>query len=271
MTAELRIDQRIWAVYHRLSPQERRAADALIEHQADLATYRAAELAALADVSKATMSRLFRRLGFDDFDEVRNHVRTLRSLGEPRTLAAPTNAKAIVAAESEAIATALRDNDVSAAIAAIASARQVLVLGWRNSYPVALHARQQLIQAREGVRLGPTPGQTIGEDLIDIGAGDVVLVFGFRRRPTGFAAMLAQAGAGGATVILVADPTLRAHGADILLECPIQGPLAFDSYAAAMSLITVLADGVMTARGSAGQARVSSISDAYTLLGEVER
>lgn len=270
MTPELRIDQRIWAVYHRLSPQERKAADVLLEHQADLAAYRAAELAVLAEVSKATMSRLFRRLGFDDFDDVRHHVRTLRNLGEPRLSANPTDAKAIVASETDAIAAVLRDNDLPAAIAAIAGARQVLVLGWRNSYAIALHARQQLAQARPAVRLGPTPGQTVGEDLVDLGSDDVVVVFGFRRRPTGFAAKLAEAGAGGATVILIADPTLGAQGADILLHCTIQGPLAFDSYAAAMSLISVLADGVMTARGSAGHARVSSISDTYTRLGEVE-
>lgn len=268
---ELRVDQRIWAVYHRLTPQERRAADTLIAHQADLATYRAAELAALADVSKATMSRLFRRLGFQDFDEMRDHVRSLRSRGEPRQANPSRDAKAIIAADSEAVASAVRDNDLTAAIAALASAEKVLVVGWRNSYPVALHARQQLSQARPQVRLAPTPGQTIGEDLVDLGPGDVVLIFGFRRRPAGFGAVLAQAGATGATVIVVSDPTLRAQGATILLQCPIQGPLAFDSYAGAMTMISVLADGVLTLQGAAGQSRVSRISDAYAAMGEVER
>lgn len=269
--AELRVDQRIWAVYHRLTPQERRAADALIAHQADLATYRAAELAVLADVSKATMSRLFRRLGFQDFDEMREHVRSLRSRGEPRPAHPTSDTKAVIVADSEAVAAALRDNDLTAAISAISSAGSVLILGWRNSYPVALHARQQLSQARANVRLAPTPGQTVGEDLVDLGPDDVVMIFGFRRRPAGFAAVLAQAGATGATVILIADPTLRAQGAGILLRCPIQGPLAFDSYAGAMTLISVLADGVLTMQGAAGQARVSRISDAYGAMDEVER
>jgi DNA-binding MurR/RpiR family transcriptional regulator len=268
---ELRVDQRIWAVYHRLTPQERKAADALIAHQADLATYRAAELAVLADVSKATMSRLFRRLGFQDFDEMREHVRSLRSRGEPRQANPNTDTKAVIAADHEAIVAALRDNDLTSAISAISAAQRVLILGWRNSYPVALHARQQLSQARPEVRLAPTPGQTIGEDLVDLGPDDVVIIFGFRRRPDGFAAALAQAGATGATVILIADPTLRARGATILLQCPIQGPLAFDSYASAMTLISVLADGVLTLQGAAGQARVSRISDAYAAMGEVER
>jgi DNA-binding MurR/RpiR family transcriptional regulator len=269
--AELRVDQRIWAVYHRLTPQERRAADTLIAHQADLATYRAAELAALADVSKATMSRLFRRLGFQDFDEMREHVRALRGRGEPRPANPPRDLKAVIASDSEAITAAVRDNDLTAAIVAVSRAERVLILGWRNSYPVALHARQQLSQARPQVRLAPTPGQTIGEDLVDLGPDDVVMVFGFRRRPANFTAVLAQAGATGATVVLIADPTLRARGGSIFLQCPIQGPLAFDSYAGAMTLISVLADGVLALQGAAGQARVSRISDAYAEMLEVER
>jgi DNA-binding MurR/RpiR family transcriptional regulator len=71
---ELRIDERIAEHYTGLSPQERRAADVLLAHLDDLAIYRAAELADLAGVSKATMSRLFRHLGFDDFGEVREHL-----------------------------------------------------------------------------------------------------------------------------------------------------------------------------------------------------
>src|SRR4051812_50126963 len=89
-----RIDERITQRYAVLSPQERRAAETLLEHLDDLATYRSAELADLAGVSKATMSRLFRSLGFTDFDEGRDHLRGLRSAGEPRRLdgASPTPA-----------------------------------------------------------------------------------------------------------------------------------------------------------------------------------
>ena len=58
-----RIDERITDRYAELSPQEQRAAQTLLEHLDELATYRSAELAELAGVSKATMSRLFRHLG----------------------------------------------------------------------------------------------------------------------------------------------------------------------------------------------------------------
>ena len=50
----------------------------------------------------------------------------------------------------------------SAAIAALAQARGVLLLGLRNSYPVAMHLRQQLMQVREQVLLAPQPGDAGG-------------------------------------------------------------------------------------------------------------
>jgi hypothetical protein len=46
--------------------------------------------------------------------------------------------------------------------------------------------------------------------------------------------------------------------------------LAYDSYAAAMSLVGVLADGVLTATGRAGRDRVSRITRTYDELAEVE-
>lgn len=79
----MRIDERIERHYPELGPQERKAADTLLDRLGDLAVYNAAELAQLSGVSKATMSRLFRRLGFADYNEVKEHVRSLRSSGVP--------------------------------------------------------------------------------------------------------------------------------------------------------------------------------------------
>lgn len=268
----MRIDERITLHHDALSPQERRAAATLLEHLDDLATYRAAELAQMADVSKATMSRLFRSLGFADFDEVRAHLRSLRTAGEPRRVDGAPDLEAYVAHETEAIAHVVALPTLTAAVALVAGARRVLVVGWRNSHPVALHLRQQLAQARADVRLAPLPGQVMGEELADLGPGDTVVAVGFRRRPSGFGAFLAEAAATGADVVLVADPTALplAGQASVWLECPVHSGLAYDSYAAAMSLVGVLADGVLSHLGSTGRARVAAISATYDRLGEVE-
>ncbi|MGK2874902.1 MAG: MurR/RpiR family transcriptional regulator [Nocardioides sp.] len=269
--AAMRIDERIARHRSTLSPQERRAADTLLDHIDDLATYRAAELANLAGVSKATMSRLFRSLGFADFDEVRDHLRGLRHAGEPRPSDTDSDLSSHHGAETEAITRALASDHLGEAVGLLAGARRVLVVGWRNSYPVALHLREQLIQARPAVTVGPTPGQVIGEELADLGAGDVVVAIGFRRRPAGFAAFVAAARATGADVVLISDPTGMAYlnEATVWLECPLSGALAFDSYAAAMSVVTVLADGVLR-QAVGGSERISAISTTYETLGEIE-
>ncbi len=269
----MRIDERIARRHATLTPQERKAATALLAHLDDLATYRAAELAVLAGVSKATMSRLFRSLGFTDFDEVREHLRALRSAGEPRRVDGSPDLAVHAAAEGDAITRVLHQPVIAEAARLLATAGRVLVVGWRNSHPVALHLRQQLVQARAGVTLAPLPGQVVGEELAGLGAGDAVVVLGFRRRPRGFAEFLDAAAATGARVVLVADATalpLVDRVVDVWLECPVQTGLAFDSYAAAMSLVGVLADAVLSECGTDARDRVSAISRTYDRLGELE-
>jgi len=266
------IDERITRCRPGLTSQERRAADTLLAHLDDLATYRAAELAELAGVSKATMSRLFRSLGFAGFDEVREHLRALRTAGEPRAVAGAPDLAGHAEQEAAAVAAALLQPAVAAAVAVLADARSVLVVGWRNSHPVALHLRGQLVQARPRVSLAPLPGQVLGEELADLGPGDAVVAVGFRRRPAGFGGFLATAAATGADVVLLGDPTAAGHSgaARVWLPCPVQGSLAYDSYAAAMSLVGVLADGVLSRAGGAGRRRISTISSTYRQLAEVE-
>jgi DNA-binding MurR/RpiR family transcriptional regulator len=268
----LRIDERIARSHPSLSVQERRAAETLLEHLDDLATYRAAELAALAGVSKATMSRLFRSLGFADFDEVRDHLRALRTAGEPRRAEGPPDLAAHAHQEATALAAAVLQPEVADAVTVLADARRVLVVGWRNSHPVALHLREQLVQARPQVALAPLPGQVLGEELVDLGRGDAVVAVGFRRRPAGFAEFMATAATTGADVVLVGDPTAAGHSshARVWLQCSVQGALAYDSYAAAMSLVGVLGDGVLSRVGRSGRERISAISATYDRLAEME-
>jgi DNA-binding MurR/RpiR family transcriptional regulator len=270
--ADERIDQRIARCAPALTAQERRAAETLLAHLDDLGTYRAGELAALAGVSKATMSRLFRSLGFTGFDEVRGHLRALRAAGEPRRVDSPPDLAAHAGQEAAAVAQAVLQPGIAEAVAVLADARSVLVVGWRNSHPVALHLREQLVQARPRVALAPLPGQVLGEELADLGPGDAVVAVGFRRRPAGFARFLAAAAGTGADVVLLGDPTAAGHAgpARVWLPCPVEGALAYDSYAAAMSLVGVLADGVLSRAGRAGRERISAISATYDRLAEVE-
>jgi len=270
-----RIDERIAERYGDLSPQERRAADVLLAHLDDLAIYRAAELAELAGVSKATMSRLFRHLGFDDFGEVREHLRLLRNKGVPIAVeAAPSLAAHLEheIANLQAAMSRLDETRLDAAASLLTRAGRVVVLGLRSSYPIALHLRQQLSHARPGVVLAPQPGQSLSEELLGLGPDDAVVMVAFRRRPQLLAELLWLLEEAAVPVILLADPTARvlAGRTEVWLECPLTAAAAFDSYAAAMSVVAVLADRVLEQLGPLGEDRVTAIDSSYRALREIE-
>lgn len=265
--------------YDVLTPQEQRVADVIRSRPDEIALYSSAELARLSGVSKATVSRLYRRLGFSGSQEVRDLLRAQRGAGVPVDLAPGRGVDDRLAAQYRSDVDALtrlytRLDPVGLAEVAerIARAPQVLVIGQRSGYPIALHLRQQLAQLRDGVRLAPEPGSSVGEELEGIDAGDVVVLLGFQRRPSGFRRLLDAVSASPATGVLVADPSGRRFEGilDRFLEVPTASPSPFDSYAAAASLVSVLAGSVLAAAGEPGARRVAAIDRRYAELGELE-
>ncbi|EXF25679.1 RpiR family transcriptional regulator [Nesterenkonia sp. AN1] len=282
LDTETRIDARIDARYGSLPPQERHVADFLLEHLGDLAIFSAADISRETGVSKATVSRLFRKLDFEDFREVKDHARALRSRGVPTAAPvtsadndASTGVQRHEARDHENLArlgAGLAEGRLQQAVEMLAAAERVIVLGLRNSYPVALHLHQQLIQTRSKVRLAPQPGQTLGEELAGIGSGDLVVAVGFRRRPVVFGRAVRAVAASPAQLLCLGDSTSRHYAmeADCWIECPIDSEGAFDSYAAAMSLVSLLANGVLNRQLGAGRRRLSAIAKAYDELEELE-
>jgi DNA-binding MurR/RpiR family transcriptional regulator len=276
----LNIGQRIDGRYGELSPQEQRAADFILDHMSDLAVYNASELARLSGVSKATVSRLFRRLGFQDSAEVRDHARALRSLGAPlggpgASAGTPSRLAAHVEAEQDnlrRLLLTLEDGRLDAAARLVRAAQNVVIVGLRNSYPLALHLRQQLVQARDHVRLAPLPGQSLGEDLAGLGPRDVVVLLGFRRRVAGFGEIVSAIRGRDVPLVLIADSSARTYSdqATHWLECPVDSVSAFDSYATAMSLMNLLATGAMGAQVRESRTRIAAITSVYEDLDELE-
>ena len=276
----MNIGQRIDGRYGELSPQEQRAADFILDHMSDLAVYNASELARLSGVSKATVSRLFRRLGFQDSAEVRDHARALRSLGAPlggpgASAGTPSRLAAHAEAEHDnlrRLLLTLEDGRMDAAARLVQSAQNVVIVGLRNSYPLALHLRQQLVQARDNVRLAPLPGQSLGEELAGLGPRDVVVLMGFRRRVAGFGEIVSAIRRREVPLVLVADSSARKYSdqATHWLECPVDSVSAFDSYATAMSLVNLLATGAMGAQVRESRTRIAAITSVYEDLEELE-
>ncbi|MCC5884478.1 MAG: MurR/RpiR family transcriptional regulator [Halomonas sp.] len=274
------IGQRISAQYAELSAQEQRVAAFILEHFDDLAVYSAADLARVTGVSKSTVSRLFKRLGFESFQAVKHHARQLRNLGMPLVTDAQAASgdgerfKRHLAREQENLRRtlgAIEPHTFEVILQAMDQARRLLLVGFRNSYPLAMHFRQQLIQAREEVDLAPQPNQSLAEELVGLGAEDLVILFGFRRRPRLFEELVETLAALPCRVLLIGDATGASHAeqTDWWLECSLDSISAFDSYASAMSLISLLANGLLHQRLAQGRARIDAVTELYQGLDEL--
>jgi DNA-binding MurR/RpiR family transcriptional regulator len=268
------LSDRIEGAWPTLGPQEQRVAGFLRSRPDESALYNSSELARRTGVSKATVSRLYRRLGFTGSQEAREVLRAQRSAGLPVQVgddADPLAAQIAtdIARLRELVAVVDR-SALRAAAVAIAAAPRVVVVGFRSGFPIAMLLRQALAQVRPDVVLAPAAGQTLGEELAGITAEDAVVLVGFRRRPAGFGRTLAAVRDATANLVLLADPSLRASADRWRFDVPIESASPFDSSAAAASFVSLLAGEVLAALGPAGAARVDAIARSYTDLGELE-
>lgn len=275
------IDERLRDHYAELTPQEQRVADFIFASIDDLMSYNSAELARLSGVSKATVSRLFKRLGYPSYRDMRDEMRTLRQSGMPLTDSRDAvqgntllsrHYKQEMANLTQWI-NQIEGAQFGALITALSQARQVRLLGFRNSYPVALHLRQQLIQVRAGVMMMPQPGQTLAEELVDLTAQDVVIFVAFRRRPRMAKAILLQLQSLGVPVLLICEPQAQTliPLATWHLAAPLDSVSAFDSYSSAMSLANLLSNALLHDILASGRQRIHQISDLYNDLDELEQ
>lgn len=272
---------RVRAQYEQLSPVERRLADVVLNFPGDLASYSATELAGISEVSNTAVSRFVRRLGFANFDEMRRLARQEQEEGSPLyLLGRSTSAPSVLLAERhvETATANLRrtfsentPETLSAISSALAEARNVWVCGFRHGRFLADYLRWSLAHARPGVRRLPGDGETLGETLIDVGAGDVVVVFAMRRRVPAIAALVRTAAEQGAKVALITDPGMvNTAGAAWAVRCQTRTRGPIDDHASALAVSHVLTEQVIVALQQASSARLGGIDDIHDRLDELE-
>lgn len=280
---------RIRRHYGDLTRLERALADVILDRPGEVAAYSATELAALAGVSKMTVSRLVRRLGYAGFEEARLASRGAAESGSPLYLLGksapgggagtdagnePPGPEAHFRSSIAAIAATARlcgPERIAAVAAALAGARRVWVCGQRNSAFLAGYARWQFIQFRGEVHTLTAAGETWGEALADVGRDDLLFVVAIRRRSPAVVRLLKTAEARVLPLALLTDShtPLEILEPPMTLHCHTRSLTALDNHTAAVAVIHALTAELIRLSGPAGRDRIRLIEALHEDLGEV--
>ncbi|PZQ48399.1 MAG: MurR/RpiR family transcriptional regulator [Rhodovulum sulfidophilum] len=260
-----------------LHPAERKLGDFLSDFPGELASYSASELADLAGVSKATVSRFVRRLGYATYEDARRHAREGQASGSRLFLAPAAAAGDPIAAHAEIGSANLRDTlarvdvpTLDAIAEAILSARRVWAIGFRASQPFASYLRWQLTQVLSQVAAIPGPGHTMGEHLASLAPDDLAIVFALRRRVAGTETLLSEITASGTPMLLISDegmppwPEATWH-----LRCQTRSNGPLFNHVAVMGLCHLIANRAIERAGAAGRERLRRIEQMNDALGEL--
>lgn len=187
------LQARVQDAVDEMHPQERRLADLVLNFPGRMAGYTASEIAQLADVSNATVSRFFRKIGYQSFEEARQAVRIEQDSGSAflrlknGAVAEPEPVKTFLDQSQENLRLTLGEidpSDLDALAKSVATAPRVWIIGFRSGQPFARYLGWQVSQIALNVTVLPRDGETLAENLSLIGPDDCVILFALRRTPT---------------------------------------------------------------------------------------
>jgi DNA-binding MurR/RpiR family transcriptional regulator len=275
---------RIHAEYASLPMGERKVADLALDFPGELAAYTASELARLAEVSNATVTRFFRRLGYDSFDEARRSSRRTREWGSPlfmtskAALAEPIGSdliKRFADEEASLIAAsfaALDPGVLDEVTDSLAGAKRVFFLGFRNNAYAAGYGRWQFLLFRGDVHMLTAGTESLAERIADLRPGDILVLVAVRRMIAKLRVYAETARDAGAEILLLADPSARISPgfARWTLTCAVENPHILDSYVGVMGILRLLAVETMQKLGRHGRERLQRIESLHESLGEFD-
>ena len=246
---------RIIASYPSLSPQLRRAAQHMVDHQTEVALSSMRAVAEAASLPPSTLVRLARSLGFENYEALREPFR--ETVRRERTgysdRAEDLQAEADQASLHDRIAEEqvknLRrafhlneDQALRAAADALVKARRIGVIGGLAGFGIAQYVTYVGRLAFPNMTmLSGADGPEV-DALADLDKRDVVLAFSLAPYNSATVKSLRLAATLGATVIAVTDSAVSplARGATHVLTTPTRSPHFFPSYAPALAVLEAL-------------------------------
>ncbi|WP_323765459.1 MurR/RpiR family transcriptional regulator [Marinovum sp.] len=270
---------RIRSVLPELHRAERRLGTFLLDFPGDLASYDAQELARLSGVSKATVSRFVRRIGFANYDAARRAAREERQTGSRHFLAhaedmavedpltrALQEEMGNVAATFERITPA----DLEALAEAILGARRVWLIGYRISRVFADYLYWQLLKVIPSATVLPQAGESLGEYTAEMTGDDLVILTALRRRAANTEPLLEELTRIGTSTLLISDDGMSSDPrAAWHFRCRIETTSPQFNHAAVFSLCHQIVTSTTLKAGREGRRRLREIDEANERLGEV--
>jgi DNA-binding MurR/RpiR family transcriptional regulator len=272
----------IAAAGDRLSPAERRVADAVVADPAQVAFGTVASLAATAGVSGPTVVRLAAKLGYDGFaalqgDVQRDLARQLRPAAErirasmERNRATDVLGRTLEAEVANVSATLLRADrralERAAALLADAN-RAVWVLAGEATAGIADLVATNLDLLRPGVQRVTGSPVAVARTIEQVARGDVVLVIEVRRYEAWVVDAAQDARARGAALVVLTDSVVApvAEGAKAAFVVDAASPSPFDSHVATLALCNAIVGDVAVRVRRTATPRLDAIEGATAHL-----
>ncbi len=279
-----RLEDRIGENYSDLSAKLRDAADYVAANQLAVATRSLRAVSGESGVSPATLSRLARNLGFDDYESLRDLCRsTVETRSTPfaeraeRLKQDPTSKDTIPDRQFAAcinniaqLAETVNRTRLQSAVDALHSARQVVLLGAFGSTGIVEYMAYLADYFNANWKLAGRMGASLGPTLSDLGKGDVLLAVTkspYTRR-TVLAAEMAQT-SGAKTLIITDSHACPANKhADYSFIIPSESPQFFSSYAATLSLLETMVAMLVAQSGDSASQKIKDVEQRHQQLGE---
>ncbi|SFI47318.1 MurR/RpiR family transcriptional regulator [Celeribacter neptunius] len=270
---------RIRAVLPELHRAERKLGTFLLDFPGDLASYDAQELARLSGVSKATVSRFIRRIGFENYEVARRAARDERQTGSRHFLAhaenVPTESQLSVSVQEEIANVAwtferIDTAELEALAEAILASRRVWLIGYRISRIFADYLYWQLLKVVPSATVIPQAGESLGEYTAEMTPEDVVILVALRRKAANTDPLIAECQRQGGTTALVTDEGHPPdHRARWHFRCRIETSSPQFNHASVMSLCHQIVTRTTVKAGRDAQHKLRLIDEANERLGEV--
>ncbi len=260
-----------------LTRAERQAASHILSHYPVSALGSITALARAADVSSPTVVRLVQKLGYRGYTE---YQKALRKEVE-QILVAPLSRggdgaagrghpmaghAATVVHNLELTLAQIASDDFAAVAGLLAdTGRRVVIMGGRLTHAHADYLATLLRVIRSDVRHIADMPNDWQQALLDLSAGDVVLVFDIRRYEANVIQFAELAAEQGAEVVLITDRWLSpaaAHARHVL-ACGTQVPSAWDSTVTLLVLVEALIAHVQGVLWQQAEDRLKRLEDSF--------